>query len=71
MNDIVVANIDENRCKTNTGKFTLILGVQIVSVYSYIEPTTNYCIYTVLPVKSDNDVMFCLQSYRRIGLIHK
>ena len=27
---------------TNTDKFTLILGVQVVSVYSYIEPTTDY-----------------------------
>ena len=27
--------------ETTTGKFTLILGVQVVSVYSYIEPTTD------------------------------
>ena len=29
---------------TNTGEFTLILGVQVVSVYCYIEPITDYCI---------------------------
>ena len=29
---------------TNTGKFTLILGVQVVLVYSYSEPTADYCI---------------------------
>ena len=40
---IVVSNIDENRCK-NTGEFNLNLGVQVVSLYSYIEPTTDYCI---------------------------
>ena len=28
--------------QTNTGEFTLILGVQVVSVYSYIEHTTDY-----------------------------
>ena len=27
----------------NTGEFTLILGLQVVSVYSCIEPTTYYC----------------------------
>ena len=32
---------------TNTGRFTLILGVQVVPVYSYIEPTTYYCIMRV------------------------
>ena len=26
------------------GEFTLNLGVQVVLVYSYIEPTTDYCI---------------------------
>ena len=43
---IVVSKIDDNRCKhvQKTGEFTLILGVQIVLVYSYIEPTTDYCI---------------------------
>ena len=35
----------ENRCKKNTGEFTLFWGVQVVSVYSYNEPTTGYCIY--------------------------
>ena len=30
--------------ETNTGKFALIWGVQVVSIYSYIEPTTYYCI---------------------------
>ena len=29
---------------TNTGKFTLILGMRVVLVYSYSEPTTDYCI---------------------------
>ena len=36
---IVVSKID-----TNTGEFILILGVQVLSIYSYIEPTTAYCI---------------------------
>ena len=41
---IVVSKIDENRCKKNTDEFSLISGVHVVSVYSYIEPTTDYCI---------------------------
>ena len=36
---IVLSKIDENRCKQ-----TLARGVRVVSVYSYIEPTTDYCI---------------------------
>ena len=34
----------DSKIETNIGNFTVILGVQVVSVYSYIEPTTNYCI---------------------------
>ena len=34
---IAVSKIGENRCE-----FALILGVHVVSVYSYIEPTTDY-----------------------------
>ena len=45
LQSIVVSKIDENRCKqTLASEFTLILGVQVVPVYSYIEPTTDYCI---------------------------
>ena len=40
---INVSKIDENRCKQTVASF-LFLGVQVVSVYSYIEPTTDYCI---------------------------
>ena len=28
---------------TNTGEFALLLGIQVASVYSYNEPTTEYC----------------------------
>ena len=38
-------DIVDLKLETNTGEFTLILGVQVVSVYSYdIEPATDYCI---------------------------
>ena len=33
--------------KTNIGRFTLILGEQVVPVYSYIEPITDYYIMRV------------------------
>ena len=44
----------KDRCEsleTSTGGITLILGVQVVSVYSYFEPTTDYCIMCMI-VKS-------------------
>ena len=44
----VVSKIDENRCKQTLASVPCFGGIQVVSVYSYNEPTTEYCICTWL-----------------------
>ena len=39
-----VSKIDENRCKQTLASLPCFGGIQVVSVYSYNEPTTEYCI---------------------------
>ena len=62
----------------------MILGVQVVSVYSYIEPTTDFCLYVVnshalptVPVYKKNRIASLLRIFettfflRRYLLMHK
>ena len=48
MDFLVDLKIDENRCKQTLSSFTLTLGEQVASVYSYIAPIkiTDYCMCT-------------------------
>ena len=41
---IVVSKIDENCCKQTLASLPFFGGIQVVSVYSYNEPPTEYCI---------------------------
>ena len=52
---IVLLKIDLESLQTNTGEFTLILGMQVVSVYSYNEPMTY--VFLHLRVAVNNHVL--------------